>query len=90
MEGMAAMLSQLDLIISVPNSAVHLAAAVGSPVWLLHPLVADWRWMADRADSPWHRSVQVFRQNSRREWTDVFALIRAELIELVQQRRDAA
>ncbi len=90
MESMAALLSELDLVISVNNSAVHLAAALGRPVWLLLPLAADWRWMVRRVDSPWHPSVRLFRQTTRREWANIFGPLRAKLTRLVERNCDAA
>jgi hypothetical protein len=58
----AAMLEQLDLVISVDTSAVHLAGALGRPAWLLPSPNPDWRWLLDREDSPWYPSVRIFRR----------------------------
>lgn len=62
MDNFAAMLSALDLVISVDNSTVHLAGALGVKTWVLLPLHADWRWLRAREDTPWYSSVRVFRQ----------------------------
>jgi len=58
----AALLGQLDLLVTVDTSVAHLAGALGRPVWLLLPRVPDWRWMLDRDDSPWYPSMRLFRQ----------------------------
>ena len=50
----AALVAQLDLVISVDTSVAHLAGSLGKPVWILLPYVADWRWLTDRADLPWY------------------------------------
>ncbi|MBA2963715.1 MULTISPECIES: tetratricopeptide repeat protein [Ramlibacter] len=59
----AAMLRQLDLVITVDSAVAHLAGAVGTPVWLLLPPNPDFRWLLDRADSPWYRGMRLFRRN---------------------------
>lgn len=56
----AGMVSQLDLMISVDTSVAHLAGALGTPVWLLLPRSPDWRWLLDRADSPWYPTMVCF------------------------------
>jgi tetratricopeptide (TPR) repeat protein len=61
-EGFAALLSALDLIISVDNSTVHFAGALGVKTWLLLPANADWRWMRDREDTPWYPSLTLLRR----------------------------
>ena len=58
----AAMLEQLDLVITVDSAVAHLAGALGKPVWLLLPPNADWRWLLERADSPWYPSARLFRR----------------------------
>lgn len=67
----AALLSQLDLIISVDTSVAHLAGALGHPVWLLLPHAPDWRWLAQRSDSPWYPSMRIFRQPVAGDWSSV-------------------
>ncbi|MCH8922865.1 MAG: hypothetical protein IIA67_06920, partial [Planctomycetes bacterium] len=66
----AAQVSALDLVISVDNSTVHMAGALGVPVWTLLPKMANWRWMQDREDSPWYPSMRLFRQTRSGIWTD--------------------
>ena len=75
----AALVSCLDLVITVDTSVAHLAAAVGRPTWILLPYVADWRWLLDRDDSPWYPTVRLFRQTATREYGSVLDRVRAEL-----------
>ncbi len=67
----AAAMMSLDLIISVDTAVVHLAGALGRPVWLLLPYVPDWRWMLERTDTPWYPSMRLFRQPRFADWPDV-------------------
>ena len=75
----AAILAQLDLVIAVDTAIVHLAGAMGLPVWTLLPFAPDWRWMLDRADSPWYPTMRLFRQPSAGDWASVFAAVAREL-----------
>jgi hypothetical protein len=75
----AALVAQLDLVISVDTSVAHLAAAMGKPVWLLLPLNPDWRWLLGREDSPWYESMRLFRQTRRAAWGDVLERVGEEL-----------
>ncbi len=75
----AALVSCLDLVISVDTSVVHLAGALGRPVWTLLPYAPDWRWLLDRDDSPWYPTMRLFRQTATRDWADVLDRVRAEL-----------
>jgi len=68
----ASLIAQLDLVISVDTSVVHLASAMGKPVWLLLPYTPDWRWMLERDDSPWYPSLRIFRQEKPGDWDGVF------------------
>ncbi len=67
----AALISVLDLVITVDSAVAHLAGGLGVPVWLLLPWNPDWRWMQDREKSSWYPSVRLFRQTSPNKWTDV-------------------
>lgn len=76
----AALIEQLDLVISVDTSVAHLAGALGKPVWLLNCYESEWRWMRDREDSPWYPTMQVFRQKKPGEWGPVLQQIAEELV----------
>ncbi|MFZ5775067.1 MAG: tetratricopeptide repeat protein [Thermodesulfobacteriota bacterium] len=73
-----ALLSHLDLLISVDTSIVHLAGALGRPVWTMIPFVPDWRWLLEREDSPWYPTMRLFRQDTDRSWEKVILAIRKE------------
>jgi tetratricopeptide (TPR) repeat protein len=79
----AALVSCLDLVISVDTSVAHLAAAVGCPTWILLPHVPDYRWLLDREDSPWYPTVRLFRQTESREYDSVVDRVRSDLIGFV-------
>lgn len=64
----AALIDNLDLVIAVDTAVVHLAAAMGKPVWVLLEFVPDWRWLMNREDSPWYPTIRLFRQKSRGDW----------------------
>jgi hypothetical protein len=78
----AALVSQLDLVISVDTSVAHLASALGKPTWILLPEVPDFRWLLGRDDSPWYPTVRLFRQDASRDWDGVIARVAAALQEL--------
>ena len=75
----AALLSALDLIITVDTSVAHLAGALGKPVWLLLPYIPDWRWLFDRETSPWYPTARLFRQDESRSYDGVIARVRDAL-----------
>jgi len=83
----AALISSLDLVITIDTSIVHLAGTMGCPTWLLLPFVPDWRWHLDRDDSPWYPSIQLFRQPSRGDWQSV---ITRTMLELASRLPDSA
>jgi tetratricopeptide (TPR) repeat protein len=67
----AALIENLDLVISVCTSTAHLTGALGKPVWLMNRFDTDWRWMLDRADSPWYPTMRIFRQPQPGDWAFV-------------------
>jgi tetratricopeptide (TPR) repeat protein len=75
----AALCECLDLVITMDTSATHLAGALGKKAWVLVPFDGDWRWLVDRADSPWYPIVRVFRQTVRGDWDGVFKRVAEEL-----------
>ena len=79
----AALVSCLDLVISVDTSIAHLAGALGLPTWILLPYMPDYRWLLDRDDSPWYPTVRLFRQTETREYESVLDSVRTELLAMV-------
>jgi ADP-heptose:LPS heptosyltransferase len=75
----AALIAELDLVISVDTSIVHLAGALGRPCWVLLPFAPDWRWLLGRGASPWYPTLKLFRQPAPRDWTSVVAEVAREL-----------
>ncbi len=80
MDLFAAQIAAMDLVIAIDNSTAHLAGALGVPVWLLLPLVPDWRWQLTREDSPWYPSMRIFRQQRISEWNPVLERVRNALL----------
>jgi tetratricopeptide (TPR) repeat protein len=77
----AAIIAQLDLVITVCTSTAHLAGAMGKPCWVLLTFGSDWRWLREREDSPWYASVQLFRQIRAGEWEHPVEGIRQALLD---------
>ena len=75
----AALVAGLDLVISVDTAVAHLAATMGKPVWLLSRFRGCWRWLNDRADSPWYPSLRIIRQTRPNDWSGPLAQIRHDL-----------
>jgi ADP-heptose:LPS heptosyltransferase len=75
----AAIIDNLDLVISVDTSVAHLAAAMGKPVWLLNRFAGCWRWLRNRDDSPWYPTVRIFTQPQRGNWDEVIERVAAQL-----------
>jgi tetratricopeptide (TPR) repeat protein len=80
----AALIANLDLVISVDTSTAHLAAAMGKPVWLLNRFDTCWRWQLHRRDSPWYPNLTVFRQTAAADWSTPLQQIRVELSKLLE------
>ncbi|QXE86212.1 tetratricopeptide repeat protein [Geomonas nitrogeniifigens] len=79
----AALVAQLDLVISIDTSVAHLAGALGKPVWLLLPMAGDYRWLCGRDDSPWYPTMRLLRQQRQGEWGEVVERLRALLSDAV-------
>jgi hypothetical protein len=82
----AALMASLDLVVSIDTVSAHLAGALGRPVFVALPRVADWRWLLDRDDSPWYPSMHLFRQSREGEWSDVFDRIAAAVREMINRK----
>ena len=82
----AAVVSALDLVISVDTSVAHLAGALGKPVWVLVPFAPDFRWLLAREDSPWYPTMRLFRQPRLGDWDSVLERVRDELRALAATR----
>jgi ADP-heptose:LPS heptosyltransferase len=82
----AALMSCLDLVITVDTSIAHLAGALGRPTWLLLPFTPDHRWLLNRDDSPWYPSLRLFRQSDARNWPEVVARVQRELAARIAAR----
>jgi hypothetical protein len=85
----AAIMRNIDLVITSDTSTAHLAGALGVPVWIALPYVASWQWMRGRSDSPWYPTARLFRQKTPGDWDGVFEELRAELDKLVPDDRSA-
>ncbi len=82
----AALMSHLDLVISVDTAVAHLAGAMGKPVWTLLPFAPDWRWLLGRTDTPWYPTMRLFRQRKPGNWTEVLGEVSRELEKLTSTR----
>jgi tetratricopeptide (TPR) repeat protein len=80
----AAVISRLDLVITIDTAVAHLAGALGKPTWTLLPFAADWRWLTDRSDSPWYPTLRLFRQTRPNDWPPVIAEVARELAKMVR------
>ncbi len=84
----AAVIENLDLVITVDTAMGHLAGALGKPVWIMLPKASDWRWMLNRADSPWYPSARLFRQQTPGAWDTVIAEVTTALAERLRAPAD--
>jgi ADP-heptose:LPS heptosyltransferase len=76
----AALVSELDLVITIDTAAAHLAGALGKPVWILLPFAGGWRWLTDRSDSPWYPTARLFRQPKPGDWKSVIDQVLESLV----------
>ena len=75
----AAVIENLDLVVTTDTALAHLAGALGARVWIALPHVPDWRWLLERADSPWYPTARLFRQVTPGDWSEVFRRMAEEL-----------
>ena len=75
----AAVMREIDLVITLDSSLAHLAGALGAPAWVAIPIAADWRWLTEREDSPWYPTMRLFRQKRWGDWDEVFERMAGEL-----------
>src|SRR5262249_27664062 len=80
----AALMRNLDLVVTCDTAIAHLAGALGVPAWIALPFVPNWRWLLDREDTPWYPTVRLFRQNSAGDWDEPFRRMAEELTCLVR------
>jgi len=85
----AAIISMMDMVISSDTSVVHLAGALGKPVWILLQFVPDWRWLLDRDDCPWYPSARLFRQDGTRGWDGVIRRVQDALRDFVENHTES-
>jgi len=85
----AALIMNLDLVISVDTAVAHLAGALGKPVWILVPANGEWRWLEHRADSPWYPGARLFRQSAFGDWRSAILALRDALAEKPKSARPA-
>jgi len=86
----AALVSQLDLVITVDTAVAHLAGALGKPAWVLVASEQDWRWLLEREDTPWYPTLRLFRQRTPGDWPEVIERVAAALGEYARGMRRAA
>ena len=84
----AALVNNLDLVISVDTAIVHLAGALGKPIWLLNRYGSEWRWGLESERSPWYPSMRIFRQREATGWDCVMAQVADELAEFQRTLHD--
>jgi hypothetical protein len=84
----AAVMEDLDLVITSDTAIAHLAGALGRPVWLVLRHMPDWRWQLMREDSPWYPTARLFRQRRAGEWDEVFERVARELERVLAGERD--
>ena len=83
----AALVSHLDLLVTVDTAMAHLAGALAKPTWVLLTFAPDWRWLTEREDSPWYPTMRLFRQPQFDDWQSVLQRVRVELAALAERNR---
>jgi hypothetical protein len=86
----AAVMKNLDLVVTTDTAIAHLAGALGVPVWVALSRIADWRWMFEREDSPWYPTMRLFRQSELGNWKPVFERMAGEVEKLLAKRHSGA
>ena len=86
----AALIANLDCVITVDTAVAHLAGAMGKPVWLLLPHVPDWRWLLARQDSPWYPSMRLLRQTQPGDWEGMIQKVCSELTRIGREMASKA
>ncbi|TAN41107.1 MAG: glycosyltransferase family 41 protein [Nitrospirae bacterium] len=82
----AALIANLDLVVTVDSAVAHLAGAMGKPVRVMIPFVPDWRWLKEGASSKWYPGMRLFRQKVPRDWASVVMSIKEDLAEMVRSK----
>jgi ADP-heptose:LPS heptosyltransferase len=75
----AALIGELDFIITVDTAAAHIAGALGKPIWILLRFDACWRWLVDRCDSPWYPTARLYRQDKLGDWRGAIERVKRDL-----------
>jgi hypothetical protein len=81
----AAVIANLDLVISIDTSVAHLAGALGKPIWILLSFTPDWRWLLERNDCPWYPTARLFRQRDAGAWAKVITQVDDALRDFLNQ-----
>ena len=82
----AALIAQMDLVVTVDTSVAHLAGAMGKTCWLLLPYSPDFRWLLDRSDTPWYPTMKLFRQPIFNNWTSVIEDVKAKISQKIRYK----
>jgi ADP-heptose:LPS heptosyltransferase len=86
----AALIENLDLVISVDTSIIHLAGGLGKPIWTLLPYSPDCRWDLNDYTTPWYKTMRLFRQPARNDWNSVVDRLKKELKAFVETKRKSS
>jgi len=81
----AAVITNLDLVVSIDTSVAHLAGALGKPIWIVLSFTPDWRWLLERSDCPWYPTARLFRQSDAGAWGKVITEVNGELSSVLNQ-----